>query len=582
MLEQASGSVRGKLVVDADNFSEVLRISVCEGGSMGSAENQEIVMKQHLTGAREHEHRGMLARMTPSALLRVMTGGGLMAGGLVLAASSPASALTCSSGVEGDVNGDGRAEVAVSEAGRSYGKGAVHVFYGRTAGLTAAPSGTALDDQYIDQETSGVGGTGADYDRFGSALAFGDYNKDGCADLAVGADSDGEAGTIYVFYGSKTGLKITGHARFTNEQVLGSPPGMPKDQGFGAILTAADLNNDGTTDLGIGVPHKAVGPEGRGTIAVLFGGAGGLSTAQKTVLDRASAGLAADDYEVGKSLAVGDFDGNGVDELAFGLNEGKLQILEAGAGGLVPSQGPLSGEDVGVDDFIADIDGEGDKWVFGDIIAAGDIDADGDDDLATGMPAKGNGGTVAVVKGSASGLTSAGVTKWNQSVTGVVGTPGDSDSFGAELAMGRLDAGPTDDLAIGVPFDLINGQGGAGSVNILLGSPTGLTTAGEGGARYHQDTAGVPGTAEYIDVFGRTLSIANVQSKTQGSLIIGVLREKIGTIEAAGQFHQLSIMSTGPKAIGSTAFNLDSTGVRGDSRKGAEFGRALSGSGRFY
>lgn len=515
-------------------------------------------------------------------ILRMMTASALTVGGLTLALASPATAAICTSGVEGDVNGDGRAEVAVSEAGRSYGKGAVHVFYGRTSGLTAAASGTALDDQYFDQETAGVSGTGADYDRFGSALAFGDYNNDGCADLAVGADSDGEAGTIYVFYGSKTGLKVTGHARFTNEQVLDSPPGMPKDQGFGSILVAADLNDDDVTDLGISAPSKLVGAEGRGTIAVLFGGAGGLTTTQKAVLDRTSAGMAANDYEVGKSLAVGDFDGNGVQELAFGLNEGELQILEAGAGGLVPSQGPLTGPDLGVDDFIADIDGEGDKRVFGDIIAAGDVDADGRDDLATGMPAKGNGGTVAVVKGSASGLTSAGVTTWNQGVTGVVGTPGDSDSFGAELAMGRLDAGPTDDLAIGVPFDLINGQGGAGSVIILLGSPTGLTTAGEGGARYHQDTAGVPGTAEDIDVFGRSLSIANVQSKTQGSLIIGVLREKIGSIEAAGQFHQFSIMSTGPKATGSTAFNLDSTGVRGDSRKGAEFGRALSGSGRFY
>ncbi|MDR7085230.1 hypothetical protein J2X11_000069 [Aeromicrobium panaciterrae] len=568
---------------DADNYWNLLRISVGDGGSMGGTrtENQEIFMKQQTSRWMRQEDRGMLARMT-SSTLRLTLAGGLMASGLTLALASPAAALTCSSGVEGDVNGDGRAEVAVSEAGRSYGKGAVHVFYGRTTGLVAAASGTALDDQYIDQETSGVPGAGADYDRFGSALAFGDYNKDGCADLAVGADSDGDAGTIFVFYGSKTGLKTTGSVRLSNEQVLGSAPGTPKDQGFGSILVAADLNDDDVTDLGIGVPSKLVGAEGRGTIAVLFGGTGGLGTANKTVLDRASVGMAADDFEVGKSLAVGDFDGNGIQELAFGLNEGKLQILEAGAGGFVASQGPLSGEDVGVDDFIADVDGEGDKWVFGDIIAAGDVDADGDDDLATGMPAKGNGGTVALVKGTSSGLTATGVAKWGQGTIGVVGTPGDSDSFGAELAMGRLDAGPTDDLAIGVPFDEINGNGGAGSVNILLGGPTGLSSAGEGGARYHQDTAGVPGTAEDIDVFGRTVSIANVQSKTQGSLIIGVLREKIGTIEAAGQFHQLSIMAGGPKGTNSTAFNLDSVGVRGDSRKGAEFGRALSGSGRFY
>ncbi|WP_332644547.1 FG-GAP repeat protein [Aeromicrobium sp.] len=512
--------------------------------------------------------------------MRLIAAGSLMVGGLTLALASPASAAVCTSGVEGDVNGDGRAEVAVSEAGRSYGEGAVHIFYGRTSGLTAGASGTALDDQYIDQGSPGVAGTGADYDNFGSAVAFGDYNDDGCADLAVGADSDGTAGVIYVFYGSKTGLKTSGSARFTNEQVLGVPPITPPDPGFGSILTAADLNDDGKTDLGIAVPYAKVGADGLGTIAVLHGGAGGLDPADKTVLDRATAGVSANAYEVGKSMAVGDFDGNGVNEVAFGLDEGKLQIVEAGADGLVPSQGPLSGEDLGVDDFIPDHDGEGERWVFGDIIAAGDVDADGRDDLATGMPSKNLdlGGTVAVVKGSADGLTSAGVKTWDQSMTGVVGTPGEDDSFGASLAMGKLDAGPTDDLAIGVPYDTINGKLGAGSVIILLGGPTGLTTAGEGGARYHQDSSGVAGTAELQDVFGRAISIANVQSKTQGSLIIGAPREKIGTKNATGQFHQLSIMTGGPKTTGSVALNLDSSGVKGDSRKEAEFGRALSGS----
>ncbi|MCW2789199.1 MAG: hypothetical protein JWP56_1502 [Aeromicrobium sp.] len=519
--------------------------------------------------------KGTLSHMMTSVLQRVTVSSSLIVGGLVLMTTAPASAAVCTSGVEGDVNGDGYAEVAVSEAGRTYGKGAVHVFYGRPKGLAAAKSGTALDDQYLDQAEPGVAGSSSDYEQFGSGVAFGDYNDDGCADLAVGATAQSNSGSLFIFYGSKAGLRTTGSTRITYEQLLGAP-GTPIDQGFGYILQAGDLNDDGVTDLALGVPVRPVGDsDGRGTVAVLLGGSGGLSTTQKLVLDRSSAGIPAGEGEVGKTLAIGDFDGNGIQELAIAYGDGLVQIVEGTSGGLVPSQGPLTGPSLGIDDFIPDHDGEGEYRVFGDIMVAGDVDADGRDDLAVGMPAKGLGGSVAVVKGSSSGLTAAGVTTWDQGDTGVVGTPEEDDSFGASLAMGRLDAGPTDDLAIGVPYDTIDGKRGAGSAIILLGSSSGLTTAGQGGARYHQNSPGVPGTAELQDVFGRALTIANVQSRTQGSLIIGAPREKIGTIDATGQFHQLSIMASGPRTSGSTAFNLDSTGVRGASRKEAELGRAL-------
>ena len=59
-------------------------------------------------------------------------------------------AATCTSGVPGDVNGDGYAEVAVGEPrGAARETGAVHVFYGQPSGLVADPRGTALDDQHV-------------------------------------------------------------------------------------------------------------------------------------------------------------------------------------------------------------------------------------------------------------------------------------------------------------------------------------------------------------------------------------------------------------------------------------------------
>ena len=74
----------------------------------------------------------------------------LLVGGLTAAVSQSAAAATCTSGVPGDVNGDGYAEVAVGEPrGAARETGAVHVFYGQPSGLVADPRGTALDDQHV-------------------------------------------------------------------------------------------------------------------------------------------------------------------------------------------------------------------------------------------------------------------------------------------------------------------------------------------------------------------------------------------------------------------------------------------------
>ncbi|MCW2789884.1 MAG: hypothetical protein JWP56_2187, partial [Aeromicrobium sp.] len=518
--------------------------------------------------------------------------GALLAGGIVAATTPAASAAVCTSGVPGDVNGDGYAEVAVSETGRPDDQGAVHVFYGRPTGLAANGSGTALDDQYLDQDQPGVPGTGSNGDDFGTAVAFGDYNADGCSDLAVGAATDSVAGTVYIFYGSKSGLRTTGSQRITDVQLLGDP-GQFTDQGFATALTAADLNDDGDDDLAIGVPGHREAGEIRGAVVVLLGGSGGLTAADKTVVDRGNADIGDQAIYFGSQLAAGDFDGDGIQELAVtfghvtsgddeegagvgGNPAGWVQVLEGTTSGLTPTMDePLDGPALGIDDRVREEDGDPDQLAFGDVTAAGDVNADGRDDLAVGMPTLGNSGVVALVKGSAQGLAAPGLERWTQATTGVAGTPADFDSFGAALAMGRLDAGPTDDLAIGTPFDVIDGRRGAGSVSILLGSASGLTTAGQGGARYHQNTSGIAGVAEAEDMFGEAVAIANVQSRTQGCLVIGVYREKVGTRDGTGQIHQLSKDASGPKTGGSVALNLDSPGVRGASREDAHFGRAL-------
>ena len=127
----------------------------------------------------------------------------------VFAVATPASAAAgCRSTVPGDVNGDGLAEVAVGESGNHVGAGAVHVFYGHKSGLVTKSTGSARNDQYFTQNSPGVPGADDPSDSFGAAVALGDFDDDGCADLAVGAYGDDDrAGSITVLYGSTTGIR---------------------------------------------------------------------------------------------------------------------------------------------------------------------------------------------------------------------------------------------------------------------------------------------------------------------------------------------------------------------------------------
>ncbi len=99
---------------------------------------------------------------------------------------SAAAATGCRTAVPGDVNGDGHAEVAVSvDTFRSAG-GAVQIFYGRSNGLVTDASGTARDDQYLEQASPGIPGRGEPGSLFGGSLTVADFDNDNVDDVAIG------------------------------------------------------------------------------------------------------------------------------------------------------------------------------------------------------------------------------------------------------------------------------------------------------------------------------------------------------------------------------------------------------------
>jgi hypothetical protein len=235
----------------------------------------------------------------------------------------------------------------------------------------------------------------------------------------------------------------------------------------------------------------------------------------------------------GATLAAGDFDGDGNDDLVVGApgswvtppggpiaeEAGSVHVFLAGASQFdQPGHLRLDQEDLGADSEPFDH--------FGEVLAVGDFDADGFDDLAIGVPGENlegpplllDAGTIHVVYGSESGLDGARTQTASSSDLGAA--PAGNDHFGAALAAGDFDGGGRDDLAIGAPDRAVGASDDAGWVIVAFGSAAGLDFADR--EQLHQDVAGVLGAAATGERFGAALAAGNFGGVGPEDLAVGV------------------------------------------------------------
>jgi hypothetical protein len=396
----------------------------------------------------------------------------------------------------GDFNNDDFADLAVGApfevAGRARAAGAVSVLYGSPNGLTT--SGGRLFTQ--------VAGAVEANDQFGFALAAGDFNDNGFADLAVGAPGETAgraegAGAVSVLYGSAGGLSTSGGRLFT--QVAGAVEALDN---FGWALAAGDFNNNGFTDLAVGAPGETAGAlGGAGAVSVLPGSASGLTASGGRLFTQVAGAVEANDH-FGFALAAGDFNDNGFADLAVGApfeavgrvgDAGAVSVLYGSADGLTTAGGRLFTQVGGTVEAF--------DW-FGFSLTAEDFNDNGFADLAVGAPLEGvagagdYAGAVSVLYGSAGGLSTSGGRLFTQ----IGSTPETFDEFGAQLAAGDFNGNGFADLAAAAPNEPVGAAGDAGAVSVLYGAGGGLTASG--GQLLTQNSPGVAGAAEPGDHFG--------------------------------------------------------------------------------
>jgi hypothetical protein len=426
-------------------------------------------------------------------------------------------------------------------------------------------------------------------DQFGSAPAAGDFNGDGFVDLAVGAPGkapgeDPKSGAVFIFPGSGSPNGIT-----TGFFITQTDAGGLNEAGdeFGTALAFGDFNGDGFVDLAVGAPGKAPDGGPRSGAVFVFPGsvrnrltcpAGIPCTITITtgflITQTDAGGLNEEGDEFGAALAVGDFDGNGIEDLAVGAPGDGLGAVKAGSVFLFTGSG--AGITTGFSITQADageVNEEGDE--FGAALAVGHIVDNAFRELIVGAPGKAPGGglssgAVFVFPGSLGGLTTGFLI--TQTDAGEVNEEG--DQFGAALAVGDFDGDRIGDLAVGAPGDAPGADPKAGSVFIFPGSE-GITT---GFFITHADQTDPEDVLpnEAGDQFGAALAVGEFTGDMLDELLVGAPGKAPETDPKAGSVVVFPGSEVGIATGVFTGVFFTQKGSGGLAEEGDQYGAALA------
>lgn len=297
----------------------------------------------------------------------------------------------------------------------------------------------------------------------------------------------------------------------------------------------------------------------RGAIVVVTG-VGDIVRLDRTNPAVASTAQAGDHF--GDSVAVGDIDGDGFDDVAVGV-PGDI-VYEYGLGGAVahPDAGSVH-VFYGSEDGLSTVGDQAisrESWGiaagaeedarFGESVAVADFNCDGYADLAAGAPlddaheGRVDDGSVHVIRGGASGLTTVDVF-YHQGSSSVSGAPESFDEFGASLAAGNFNGHQYQgrdcmDLAVGVPGENTD----SGYMVFFYGDEDDfLSFTLKSGLS--QNVTGVDGDFESDDNFGAEIWSYDPGTGVRDDLLVSVPGETCSTTGLQGGIHHFSATSAG-------------------------------------